>query len=169
MYCLSSTLKHSPAAMTRFNELDGWKILNQSLRGSSRPLLASLTLPDPSVTLRTKTAFLLSSLVLQSDSPDALVASIRASSTLATLITSLTSASLPTGPNGEVEALDADYKEKALRVLVNIVAQTTSGLLAEEKETILGTVKLFEQEGLDLEEVGLAKEEWEEFKTKLAA
>lgn len=121
------------------------------------------------MTLRTKTAFLLSSLVLQSDSPDALVASIRASSTLATLITSLTSASLPTGPNGEVEALDADYKEKALRVLVNIVAQTTSGLLAEEKQTILGIVKLFEQEGLDLEEVGLAKEEWNEFKTKLAA
>lgn len=40
MYCLSSTLKHSDAAVARFSELDGWSSLNRSLQGaSSRPCL----------------------------------------------------------------------------------------------------------------------------------
>lgn len=34
MYCISSTLKHSPAALARFTEINGWNVLNQALQGS---------------------------------------------------------------------------------------------------------------------------------------
>ncbi|KAL8278726.1 hypothetical protein RQP46_008795 [Phenoliferia psychrophenolica] len=111
MYCLSSTLKHSPEAVKRFDELDGWSSLN-------------LALQDPSQTIRTKTAFLLSQLVSQSSSPSSLLSSLRSSSVLPSLLSSLSSSSaLPTGPNGDIETIDPDYRDKALRVLVNLMEE----------------------------------------------
>lgn len=90
---------------------------------------------------------------------------MRASSTLSTLIASFTAASLPTGPNGDVETIDSDYQEKALRVLVNIAAAW--GFDAEERKQVLEVATTMESDGLDLEQCGLVDEEWKSFKASL--
>ncbi|GAA5881054.1 hypothetical protein JCM8547_001584 [Rhodosporidiobolus lusitaniae] len=160
MYCLSSTLKHWEAAVQRFSELDGWTHLTQLLQ-------------DPSLTLRTKTAFLLSQLVSQSASPATLVSSLRSASTLSTLIDSLhPSTALPTGSSGEVEEIDPDYRDKGLRFLANIVERTSGaeGLNKEEKEKVR---KVVDDVEVDKEwtpdNVGMGQGEWEAFKSVLKA
>lgn len=52
MYALSGLLKHNPAAMHQFDQLDGWNMLNMAL-------------VDPNLGLRRKTAFLINALLLQ--------------------------------------------------------------------------------------------------------
>ncbi|BGP30791.1 hsp70 nucleotide exchange factor fes1 [Rhodotorula toruloides] len=159
MYCLSSTLKHSEPAVQRFDELGGWQTLTQ-------------TLQDPSLKLRTKTAFLLSQLMNQSQSPSSFISSLRSASTLPTLIDSLSpSTAIPTGSSGEQEAIDPDFRDKGLRFLANAVESTkgADGLTAEEKTKVRGVVREVEQvEGWSFEDVGLAQDEWESFKRALA-
>lgn len=153
MYCLSSTLKHSDSATAAFVNADGLKTLER-------------TLQDPSTTLRAKTAFLLSQLVAQAADASAFLASCRQAGLLATLLSSLDpSSAVPSGASGENGTIDPDYREKALRVLVNAVERTQgSGFTAEEKKAVREVVK-----GLDAdkewseEDLGMAKAEWKAF------
>ncbi|GAA6002264.1 hypothetical protein JCM10207_003153 [Rhodosporidiobolus poonsookiae] len=160
MYCLSSTLKHSEPAVQRFGELDGFSTLTQ-------------TLQDPSLTLRAKTAFLLSQLMSQSSSPSTLVSSLRSASTLSTLIDSLhPSTALPTGSSGEVEAIDPDFRDKGLRFLANVVERTSGadGLNGEEKEKVQKVVGEVEKDAeWTPEDIGMAQDEWKAFKDALKA
>ncbi|KAK4703460.1 hsp70-interacting protein, partial [Phenoliferia sp. Uapishka_3] len=159
MYCLSSTLKHSPEAVARFTELNGWDVLNKALQ-------------DPSQTLRTKTAFLLSQLISQS--PTSLLPILRSSHILYSLLNSLSpTTALPTGPNGDVEAVDADYRDKGLRVIVNAVMgeqEGSEGLTAEERKLLAGV--LAELEGTDgwsaEEDLGMSTGEWKDFLGRVA-
>lgn len=98
------------------------------------------------------------------------VAAFRAASILSTLIISLSpSEALPTGPDGDIETIDSDYKEKALRVLVNIVSLSSGehGLSDSERRSTRDVAEAMEKEGVDLDELGLAKAEWEEFRLGL--
>lgn len=122
---------------------------------------------DPSASLRAKTAFLLGSLVIQADDSTAIISSMRASAIISTLITSFTSASLPTGPNGDVDTMNGDYKEKALRVLVNIA--DAWGFDDAERKSVLDVATTLESDGLNLEECGLAVQEWRNFKASLSS
>lgn len=163
MYCLSSTLKHSEPAVARFSELEGWKTLNQSLQ-------------DPSQTLRTKTAFLLSQLIAQSTDPKTLLDTLRNSKTLETLLNSLSpNSALPTGLNGEVSEIDPDYRDKVLRFFVNAIERDAQGLLKVEKANIAQVVKELEDgvsgqvgdswSGKD--DLGMSEQEWSTFMQSL--
>ncbi|KAI5477111.1 nucleotide exchange factor SIL1 [Pseudohyphozyma bogoriensis] len=156
MYCLSALLKHFPPAVAQFNNVKGWAVLNQSLQ-------------DPSVTLRSKAAFLLSQQIVQSTDVPSLVSSLRKASVISTITDSLSpTSSLPTGPDGDEQAINPDYKEKALRVLVTIVDVAPGALIAEEKKRIAEVARAIEsEEAWDPEEVGLAASEWKSFKSSL--
>lgn len=70
--------------------------------------------------------------------------------------------------------MDPDYREKVLRFLVNTVERTKEegkgGLDSGEKESVSQVVdELEEQEAFEAEELGLAKEEWEDFKKGIQA
>ncbi|GAA6037901.1 hypothetical protein JCM8097_009481 [Rhodosporidiobolus ruineniae] len=162
MYALSASLKHWEPAVKRFNELDGFSTLNQ-------------TLQDPSLPLRSKTAFLLSQLMSQSETPSALVNSLRSASTLSTLIDSLhSSTAVPTGSSGETEAIDPDFRDKGLRFLANVVERTQGtkdgGLNGEEKKKIARVVDEVEQNKEWVpEDVGMAQGEWDAFKQHVKA
>ena len=129
---------------------------------------------DPSVTIRTKTAFLLSQLVSQAADPSALVGSLRSSTILSTLLASLSLASaLPSGPNGDSDAIDPDYRDKALRVLLNAVQRTAGakGLEEDEKKAVrlvLGEVES-DKSWSATEDLGVSADEWSEFKQAVAA
>ncbi|KAM0754528.1 ARM repeat-containing protein [Meredithblackwellia eburnea MCA 4105] len=159
MYCLSSTLKHCEPAVARFSSLDGWTSLNKSLQ-------------DPSNTLRSKTAFLLSQLVSQSETPATLIASLRTSSIISTLISSLSpNSSQPTGPNGDETSINPDYRDKTLRALVGVVQRGEGkGLEAAEKTELQSVVRGLEEDSdWSVEDLGLAEDEWTEFKKALSA
>ncbi|GAA5913138.1 hypothetical protein JCM5296_007545 [Sporobolomyces johnsonii] len=161
MYALSSTLKHCDPAVKRFSELDGWSKLKQALQ-------------DPSLTLRTKTAFLLGQLVSQSPDPASLLSSLRSSSVLTSLIDSLSSrTAVPTGSSGEVASINPDFRDKGLRFLVNLVDKTKGtdvGLTREEKEKVAKVVEEIEGEGeWSPDDLGIAAEEWRAFKDSLQA
>lgn len=47
MYCLSATLKHSHIALKRFDELEGWSVLNKSLNGALAPTFPLLPDGEP--------------------------------------------------------------------------------------------------------------------------
>ena len=81
---------------------------------------------------------------------------------------------LPTGPDGDAAEVDPDYREKVLRFLVNTVERTAEegkgGLEAEEKGQVKEVVA--ELEGMDAwsaDELGLAEEEWVNFKKGIEA
>ncbi|BGP38605.1 hsp70 nucleotide exchange factor fes1 [Rhodotorula kratochvilovae] len=160
MYALSSSLKHWDAGVQRWSELGGWQTLTQ-------------TLQDPSLKLRSKTAFLLSQLVMQSQDPAALLSSLRSASTLSTLIDSLhPSTAVPSGPSGEQGEIDPDYRDKGLRFLANVVERTKGadgGLSREEKDKVRAVVEDAEK-GAEWtpEDVGMAADEWAAFKRALA-
>ncbi|GAA5884502.1 hypothetical protein JCM6882_005278 [Rhodosporidiobolus microsporus] len=160
LYCLSSTLKHSESAVQRYSELDGWTVLTQALQ-------------DPSLTLRAKTAFLLSQLVSQTASPAALVSSLRSASTLSTLLDSLhSSTALPTGSSGDTADVNPDFRDKGLRFLANVVERTSGaeGLNGEEKEKTRKVVDEVEKDSeWTSEDVGMAASEWDSFKKALKA
>lgn len=111
----------------------------------------------------------------QATSPSTLLHALRASGVLPLLLTSLDSSSaLPTGADGDIVAVDPDYREKVLRFLVNTVERTREegkgGLESEEKSNVSKAVQELEgQEAFEAEELGLAKEEWEEFKKGIQA
>ncbi|GAA6052386.1 hypothetical protein JCM3770_000217 [Rhodotorula araucariae] len=159
MYALSSSLKHWEAAVQRFSELGGWQTLTQ-------------TLQDPSLKLRSKTAFLLSQLIMQSQDPAALLASLRSASTLETLVDSLhSSTAVPSGPSGEQGEIDPDYRDKGLRFLANVVERTKgtdAGLTREEKDKVRAVVDEAEKAAeWSPEDVGMAEGEWAAFKRAL--
>ncbi|GAA5948716.1 hypothetical protein JCM21900_005271 [Sporobolomyces salmonicolor] len=159
MYALSSSLKHCDPAVQRFSELSGWSKLKQALQ-------------DPSLTLRTKTAFLLGQLVSQSPDPSSLLSFLRSSSVLTSLIDSLSSrTAVPTGSSGEVAAIDPDFRDKGLRFLVNLADKTKGtdvGLSREEKEKVAKVVEEIEGEGgWSPDDLGMADDEWRTFKDSL--
>ena len=155
MYCLSSTLKHCEPAVVRFSSLSGY----------SQLLLA---LHDPSQTIRTKTCFLLSQLVSQSQSPFELSIELRKAGVLKGVLDGLDEdLHQPTESTGEGTKIDPDYRDKSLRFLVNVVERTEGKGLEKEEKKMLGKVvkELEEGEGWSAEEdLGMAKIEWEEFK-----
>ncbi|KAK4058391.1 hsp70 nucleotide exchange factor fes1 [Microbotryomycetes sp. JL221] len=171
MYCLSSTLKHSPLAVARFGQLDGWSVLRKCLQ-------------DPSSIVRNKTAFLLSQLVSQVEDVNSFLSTLRTNQVLSTLIESLSSTSaVPTGPNGEQESIDLDYKDKSLRFFVNAIeavkhslsssttstttttTTTTTIFDPEEKQAIRQLVQEVENdEDWSVDDLGLAQSEWQQFK-----
>lgn len=132
---------------------------------------------DPSLILRTKTAFLLSQLISQSTAPAALLSSLRTASTLSTLIDSLhPSTALPTGSSGEVEAIDPDFRDKGLRFLANVVEQTkgvvsgSEGLNKEERSKVKKVIEEVERDSeWTPENVGMAESEWKAFKQAIEA
>lgn len=68
-----------------------------------------------------------------------------------------------------METIDPDYREKALRFLVNCV-EMEAGLEKEERRAVGRVVDaLVKEEGWTEEELGLAKEEWEKFVEKVKA
>ncbi|KAM0788372.1 hypothetical protein ACM66B_001512 [Microbotryomycetes sp. NB124-2] len=161
MYCLSSTLKHSPVAVARFDQLDGWTTLRKCLE-------------DPSLVVRNKTAFLLSQLVSQAADAVAFLATLRSSGVISTLLEALSPASaVPTGPNGETESIDPELKDKALRFFVNAVGATKGNANALESDEKIAVSRLADEvEGSDdwsVDDLGLAQSEWAEFKQALKA
>ncbi|KAK4051859.1 hsp70 nucleotide exchange factor fes1 [Microbotryomycetes sp. JL201] len=161
MYCLSSTLKHSPLAVARFDQLDGWSTLRKCLQ-------------DPSLVVRNKTAFLLSQLVSQATDVIALLSTLRSSGVISGLLDALSPASaVPTGPNGETESIDPELKEKALRFFVNAVDATkgkSDALNPEEKNQVLKLAEEMEGDAdWSVDDLGLAQSEWANFKQALKA
>ncbi|MBW0461114.1 hypothetical protein O181_000829 [Austropuccinia psidii MF-1] len=128
LYCLSSTLKHAPIntnAISSFTAAHGWETLHNCLKG-------------PSMTLRRKTVFLINTLVLE-DSLE--LEKLRSTGLLNTLITSLSpSKGIPTGLDGDLNAQDEDYTEKALRsivtILINSSSKTSQPLSNYERQTL---------------------------------
>lgn len=111
--------------------------------------------------------------MLQIPSATAL-SSLRSSSIFSILLESLSSNSLPTGPDGD-GILDLDYQEKALRVLVGLVERLRESqsattepleeLNAEEKAGLKELVSSLEGgKGWKEEDVGLGVDEWKAFK-----
>lgn len=67
--------------------------------------------------------------------------------------------------------MDLDYREKALRVCVNLAERLEEAGAAfgeEEKETLRSVVKGVES-GEGAEDVGLTVDEWEAFKKRVGA
>ncbi|KAL7412239.1 nucleotide exchange factor Fes1-domain-containing protein [Mrakia frigida] len=152
LYALSGTLKHNEEAVKMLDQYEGWGW--QVLKGG---------LSDPSLPLRRKTAFLLSTLLLDvpststpsSTTPAApLLQSFRSHSLAQTLLSSLTlNSSHPSpGANADEPAAleDADYREKAARVLISLLER---GALAEgEKKELAELWKGWESMEGGLEE-----------------
>jgi len=152
MYCLSSTLKHSAPATDAFVANNGLATLTRALQ-------------DPSPTLRAKTAFLLSQLVSQADDAEALLAAFRSSGLTAALLDSVDpKAAVPTGESGD-GGIDPDYREKALRVLVNAVEREGKAAFgAEEKAKVREVVKGLEaDQDWSVDDLGMAQSEWSAF------
>jgi len=166
IYCLSSTLKHNLNAIASLSQQDswGWKVL-------------SAALSDPSIIIRRKVAFLLSSLLLgvptPGDLPSTGIAEFGAPAPSApldgmvesgipsTLLQSLdpTSHVIPaSGPNADGVASheDADYREKACRVLIALLER--KGLKDEDKQAFKALWQSWKKGGFE-ESVGLSEEE----------
>lgn len=125
--------------------------------------------------MRTKTVFLLSQLITQVPNASQLLTNLRTTSVLSTLIDSLSpTLAVPTGPNGDSDAIDADYRDKAVRFLVNVMETTRSsqdgGLTKEEKDVVSAHVGELERASdWNLDDVGLTQQEWDAFKRGLQA
>ncbi|KAG8942760.1 hsp70 nucleotide exchange factor fes1 [Tulasnella sp. 424] len=115
LYVLSGALRHNREAVVKFTEAKGWKALKAALE-------------DPHITVRRKTAFLLNALLLPdgtlpSSTPSSLQTSDLTRSAIDThnILSSLTSSIVnpkPFGRNADQTQPDADYEEKAVRVVV---------------------------------------------------
>ncbi|EPQ31402.1 uncharacterized protein PFL1_00737 [Pseudozyma flocculosa PF-1] len=156
MYALSGLLKHNPAAVKQFQDMDGWS----RLRGA---------LLDPNITLRRKTAFLINTLLFQDPnvpgsssraanrSAEATTASTRSSTSTALTTTAVAPASSATAvapsssdPRGPGPAplergpetmltgvahpdvavaarADLDFAEKATRAILTFTAKLDDG------------------------------------------
>ena len=126
---------------------------------------------DPSLALRRKTAFLLSTLLLSlpatlpspnSTSLPPLLTSFQRHSLASTLLTSLTPSSSHPAPGANSDespaSEDADYREKAARVLISLIER--GALSEQEKEELKGLWKSWEQGEGGLEDaVWVGKEE----------
>lgn len=102
----------------------------------------------------------------QSTDPKALVSTLRDTQVLSSLLNSIhPSSATPTGPNGDsAEGVDPDYREKALRFLVNTVERAGSELESSEKQLAREVVdSLDKDETFSLDDLGLARSEWETF------
>lgn len=159
MYTLSGLLRHHPPAVVRFSALDGWSALNGCLS-------------DPSISLRRKTAFMVSTLfmnVLIRKEGEAYLQACQNVGLVDTLLDSLDEkTALPTGPNGEETEIDEDYREKALGALVMMVQQAGTEKLTEEQK---GKLKGIARDAQKEEKIpaDLAKSEWQSFTEALGA
>lgn len=167
MYTLSALVRHNPSSMTRFAELDGWSALSASLE-------------DPSLPLRRKAVFLANSLVINAEDDvqvDALcLVPAQKAGIIDRVLRSLDDEhAVPAGPNGELEEIDLDYRDKALQFLVTVTRRSQSSsslkgaLTQEQRGRIRDVVKqLEEQAGSEGVVPGdLAQSEWEDFKATL--
>ncbi|KAG8970214.1 hsp70 nucleotide exchange factor fes1 [Tulasnella sp. 419] len=133
IYVISGLLKHNRLGVQRFESADGWDSLKTALG-------------DSDISVRRKTAFLLSSLLLAdaadppasspSSTPSAPSTAVTVSSPFQTsdlaframtshrLVDALLSSIIspvPFGPDAEHDGPDVDYEEKVLRAIVNYV------------------------------------------------
>ena len=167
MYTLSALVRHNPSSTTRFAELDGWSALSASLE-------------DPSLPLRRKAVFLANSLVVNAEDDaqaDALcLIPAQKAGTVDRVLRSLDGEhAVPAGPNGELEEIDLDYRDKALQFLVSVTQRSRSSsslkgaLTQEQRGRIREVVQQLEQQAGSegLVPGDLAKSEWEQFKAAL--
>lgn len=154
MYTLSGLLRHHPPAVARFIQLQGWSSLNSSLS-------------DPSIALRRKTAFLIATLFTNATHENEAVLYLEAANgagVVDTLLHSLGSEThQPTGPDGEMEEIDEDYREKATGALVALVAKCggVKRLTEQQREGLKELVSEAKREGRV--PADLASEEWDAF------
>ncbi|KAJ9122069.1 hypothetical protein QFC24_004296 [Naganishia onofrii] len=163
VYCLSAALKHWPAAVADLSSDSdrGWATLRDGLS-------------DPDVTVRRKIAFLLSTLLMQSDdyteagavvenpvtstSPNKTVQKMAETKVLDALIRSLVKP-LPMGPDGDISEPDWDLQEKCTRALVSALER--GGLDAEQRQALRDLWKGWKMDK-EWEEVGYTEAEAQE-------
>ncbi|KAJ9105452.1 hypothetical protein QFC21_001823 [Naganishia friedmannii] len=163
VYSLSAALKHWPAAVADLSsDADrGWATLRDGLS-------------DPDVTVRRKIAFLLSTLLLQSDdytdagviienpvtstSPNKTVQKMAETKVLDALIRSLVKP-LPMGPDGDISEPDWDLQEKCTRALVSALER--GGLDAEQRKVLQDLWKGWKMDK-EWDEVGYTEAEAQE-------
>ncbi|KAJ9108150.1 hypothetical protein QFC19_002618 [Naganishia cerealis] len=139
VYCLSAALKHWPAAITDLSDDSdrGWSTLREGLS-------------DPDATVRRKIAFLINTLLLQSndhpegaprdassssEQPNQMVQKMADTKVVDALIKSLVKP-LPMGPDGDISEPDWDLQEKCTRALVNALER--GGLDGEQRKALAG-------------------------------
>lgn len=151
MYTLSGTLRHHPIAVERFTALDGWGVFNSCLQ-------------DPSVPLRRKTAFLIGSLfmnVVSEKEAHSYFDALQSSRTLDTLLSSLSKhEAVPSGADGEIEAIDHDYSDKTVVALATIVDKVrgTTKFAPEQKNKLKALLRELKED--DRIPADLAQSEW---------
>ncbi|KAH8926178.1 hypothetical protein BT69DRAFT_1239382 [Atractiella rhizophila] len=155
IYCISGCLKHNEKTATQWLDSEGVEILHRGLT-------------DPSLVMRRRTSWLLITLLTQSTSTATLVQNLRKPpSPLHDLLSSLSpSTSIPTGPDGDSEGVDAIYRENALKAILMIVGSEGEGneeaLNEEEKKKVSQALKeMRETEKVEWEDLGLASSEGE--------
>ncbi|KAN0061346.1 hsp70 nucleotide exchange factor fes1 [Thecaphora frezii] len=117
MYALSGLLKHNPAAVKQFEDMDGWNRLKAALL-------------DPNITLRRKTAFLINTLLFQDPTvpgftpPDAAstLAATTATTTAAALPRSQASSTTAVAPSSDLRAPPAAPLERGPETMLTGVA-----------------------------------------------
>lgn len=160
VYALSAALKHWKGAIDVLSADDnrGWKVLRDGLS-------------DPDVTIRRKFAFLIDTLLIQSDEIEGqkaqmAIAMDKGGHILSTLLSRLVSP-LPTGQDGESTEVDVDFQEKALKALMSALER--GGLTSNEKEQLREWASKWDSEKGRWEEVGLSDEEGKQLIKLLAA
>lgn len=107
----------------------------------------------------------------QIEDPSKLVSTLRSSLVLPTLLSSIhPSLATPTGPNGDSAegTVDPDYREKALRFLVNTTDRAGAALQADEKALVSEVVQsLDSDESFSIDDLGLSEAEYAQFKQSL--
>jgi hypothetical protein len=133
-------------------------------------------LKDPDPTIRRKVAFLINTLLLQSDeTPDAskireegpndMVRALKDHSVLETLVSSCTSP-LPTGADGENLEPDWDFQEKVVRAVLN--AAERGGLEANQKKAVGDVWRRWGSDG-KWGELGFSQSEGQDVAKRLSA
>lgn len=165
LYCLSAALKHWPDALTDLSQEDnrGWAVLNEGLK-------------DPDPTIRRKVAFLINTLILQSDEQpeikkiketgvNPIISGMISHSIISTLISSCTSP-LPTGKDGENSEPDWDFLEKVVRAIVS--ADERGGLDEQQRKEVGNVWSKWGEEGR-WEDLGFSELEGVELSARLGA
>lgn len=165
MYCLSAALKHWPKALESLSQQDnrGWNVIEEGLK-------------DPDPTIRRKVAFLINTLILQSDEQpeinqiketgvNLIISRMKTHSIISTLISSFISP-LPTGADGENAEPDWDFLEKVIRAIVS--ADERGGVTKEQRREVGKVWKKWGDDG-KWEDLGFSEMEGVELSSRLGA
>lgn len=159
LYCLSAALKHYPSAAfaLSLNENAGWLVLRDGLR-------------DPEAVIRRRVAFLINTLLLQSDEPgldgasvqpldslgrNELLAALQSHGIIDALVRAI-AAPLPAGPDGDAPPHDWDFFEKVVRALG--AAEERGGVAPGQKREVGEVWARWGKEGR-WEDLGFSNEE----------